>query len=563
MSHRVDGVVAVIRLLRTLDVESLATLIAQRRIVARASSGVVDVAEWLLEPDHVREALQRLGWRGLDRLHRGEPDALATAQSLALAVPGDNRPELFPMVRELTTGLLAGATPVDEAPAAVPVDSGRDARGGERAQALTSLVADLIVEFDATARAARDGRGGPRLAGVEVRRIAVDLDLAPEFVESVADAMYRAGLAGPAGETWVPTALGRNLERGRRIDRWRAMADAWLDALGIDEREAVLGAAEASAPERGIDAVEAATQLGLLVDGALTTSGRHALSGDVDAAAAAMAGELPTEIESVYVQPDLSVIAAGPLAPGPEARLRRVADLERRGTASTYRLSTSSLDRAFASGLTEDEIVDLLADLSLVPLPQPVTYLVAEASARHGLIRVRPFGSGTRIRSDDAAALDHLEVDQALSALRLRRRPDGSLDSLLAPAHVANALTEARHPVMLEDERGTPVGPREPSTAPPPTPIVSAAAQRFATSLRDDADRQGDADESTAWLQQRLDRARRAKATVRIRVRIDDVEPVELTVIPASMSPRWLRVVDPEADVERTFPLAAIELLDD
>ncbi|GGA62744.1 hypothetical protein GCM10011490_11500 [Pseudoclavibacter endophyticus] len=566
-----DGVLPIIRLLRTFNTEQLERLVVLRRVPPRSSSGIVDIAEWLVDPGHVRGSIERLGWRAARRMAMGDPAALDRAQALALAVPGEPGPQLVPAARAAIADVLACATPVSEAPALSLPDAGRDARGAERAQALAALVADLVADFDGGTRAARDGRLGSRLAGVDVRRIAAELQLTPAFVEAVVDDMYRAGVAGPADDAWVPTERGRALERGPRIERWRTMAETWLDRLSVADREAVLGRTDAhggartdaSSTDRGIDAVTGALELGLLVDGTLTEAGKHLLDDRLDDAAAAIERGLPAEIQQVYVQPDLSIVAPGPLAPEAETRLRTVADLERRGTASTYRLSTASLARAFATGLDEAEITRRLTQLSIVPLPQPVTYLIAEASARHGLIRLRPLGSGTRIQSTDHELLDRLEVDQSLGALRLRRRPDGSLDSLLSPEHAASVLTEARLPVMLEDEHGTPLGPRQPRTAPPPRLTISAAVHRFAVALRDDARRQGDGDESNAWLQQRLERARRAKSVMRIRVTVEGAEPVVMTVIPASMTPRWLRVIDPEADVERTFPLDAIELLDD
>ncbi|MGO2111190.1 MAG: helicase-associated domain-containing protein, partial [Pseudoclavibacter sp.] len=507
------------------------------------------------------------------------------AQALALAVPGEDGPELLPVVADAVDQAIADATAVDDAPTAGSASATLDARGGERAQALSALVADLIADFDGGTRAARDGRGGPRLAGVDVRRVAADLGLPPEFIETIAGDVHRAGLAGPSGDAWVPTALGRELEHGPRIERWRSIADTWLGRISVADREAVLNATaepEATAPTgsggtsggrpadesqasgaRGVDAVEMATQLGLLVDGALTTAGMALLDDRLDDAQAAIDRELPAEICQVYVQPDLSVIAPGPLTPTAESDLRSLADLEQRGTASTYRLSTASLARALVGGLDPREATARLTALSIVPLPQPVTYLIAEASERHGLIRLQPFGSGTRVHSSNAEVLDRLEVDQSLGALRLQRRDDGSLDSRLAPDHVASVLAEARLPVMLEDEHGTPIGPRSRRTAPPPTLGITAAARRFAAGLLDDADRQAGGNASSAWLQQRLERARRSKTPVRLRVRIDGASPLELDAVPASMTPRWLRVIDPDADVERTFPLDAVELLDE
>lgn len=568
-----DGVIRVLRVLRGLPVDALARLVAERRVPVRASSSIVDVAEFLLDDDAITAALDRLGWRELDRLDRGDVGALERAAALVLAVPdtgpdssgapGAGRMRVLPEVCAVLERELAVALPVPGSPADGEADARRDARGAERAHHLAVLVADLVADFDASPRAAREGRGGTRLAGVDVRRIAADMELAPELVDGLAHGMYLASLAGAVDGAWSPTALGRKLGLDSRVARWRAIVDAWLDVLGVHNRNAVLGAASPRAAVRGLNAVEAATELGLLVDGVLTSAGRLALSGDLDGAAAAIAAQLPEEIDRVYVQPDLSVVAPGPLTPEAEAKLRRVAELERRGPASTYRLSAASVSRALASGLDAAAIEASLRELSLVPLPQPVTYLVTEASARHGRIRVRPSQSTTIVRSVDADALDQLAIDQSLAALRLRRRSDGSLESLLGAEHVTAALSDARYPVIAEDEHGTPIAARRVRTAPAREVLVPAAAQRFATALHDDAQRHADGDDASAWLAQRLDRARRAKALVRIRVAIDGRPPLELRVLPASLSPKWLRVIDPDADVERTFPLSAIELLED
>ena len=65
-----------------------------------------------------------------------------------------------------------------------------------------------------------------------------------------------------------------------------------------------------------------------------------------------------------------------------------------------------------AAGETAESIRHFLGGISLSGIPQPLEYLIAEAAARYGLVRVAPTPEGgSRVRSTDAGLLRAIAVD--------------------------------------------------------------------------------------------------------------------------------------------------------
>lgn len=100
---------------------------------------------------------------------------------------------------------------------------------------------------------------------------------------------------------------------------------------------------------------------------------------DITAAVAAL---LPEPIEHFVVQGDLTAIAAGFLAPPVGARLKRMAVSEGQGTASIFRFSQTSLERAMVAGESRESIRSFLAQHSRTALPQSLDYLIDAAAIR-------------------------------------------------------------------------------------------------------------------------------------------------------------------------------------
>ncbi|MCR8672086.1 helicase-associated domain-containing protein, partial [Agrococcus sp. HG114] len=202
-----------------------------------------------------------------------------------------------------------------------------------------------------------------------------------------------------------------------------------------------------------------AHRLGLADRGALTTLAVDALD-DPAAARAALAAHVPPDTASVYLQPDLSAVAPGPLRAAVDARLRRIARLERAGIASQWRITAQSVAGALAGGESAESVLEFLAGISLTGVPQPVAYLVRDAAARFGSLRVRPVdpaaegGARSQARSDDAQLIRTIAVDRALAALGSAQSGPHRVTFRLDAEDVLDALLAERYPAVLEDDAG-------------------------------------------------------------------------------------------------------------
>ena len=165
-------------------------------------------------------------------------------------------------------------------------------------------------------------------------------------------------------------------------------------------------------------AVEESAVVGVTGLGGLSTHGRALLEDD-PAAAAALEPLLPSPVDHVLVQADLTAVAPGPLEPDLARRLAAVADVESRGGATVYRFTESSVRRAFDSGWSAGDVHDFVASASRTPVPQALSYLVDDVSRRFGTVRVGV--AEAFLRSDDEAALAALVHDPRNASLRLRR----------------------------------------------------------------------------------------------------------------------------------------------
>ena len=400
-------------------------------------------------------------------------------------------------------GSAVGTTGRASSPDAATGDAeGTDAGGGTTAsvdlaageRAFGALVAVSELGHQARVAALRmKARGGVPVA--EEKRLAPLLAVDPEDVGIVVHLAQAAGLLGEDGDRLLSTTALDDWHRLAPERRWLRLVSAWIATLPRPVRRtlesvapvwpgphAAASAFRALHPAADDAMVEAlgevdrvAAFLGLVVGEESSAFGAAALapsdsvesvSTAEEAAAAAIAPLFPPEVDRVYVQHDLSVIAPGPLAPPLDARLRRLASLENRGVASSYRITAQSIDRALAEGETAAGAREFLASLSLTGIPQSLDYLLTQGERRHGMLRVLPASPSaaqmtaealparTLIRTADPALADSLAVDQSLAVLALRRTPDGDLTSRAAPATVFWALTDARYPALVENENG-------------------------------------------------------------------------------------------------------------
>ncbi|MBX0300295.1 helicase-associated domain-containing protein [Cryobacterium sp. 1639] len=601
--------------LRALDDDALRRTIDLRGISPHGITDFFDLAEALLDPDAIEAALSHLDRstlavlavagdlgaptvadvvEGLAELGHDTRDAADIAARverldelmLVRAVDGIVRPypEVITQLRGWPQRGLPSTADLAGVPAPTPLAplSATDGRfterlAAERAFSAVSAIAELITEL--SREPARElSRGGLGLP--DTKRLATVMGIDVDEVAALVSVAGRAGLVVQNGGYWLETAGGEEWLLGDAAARWSELARSWLNALPPDVREILAqrpGVAWGDALHRFVAwlypagggwmderiAVFArdAELIGITARQTTSAAGASVLVGDIDAAMATIAASLPAEVGTVYLQHDLSIVAPGPLAPWIDARVRTFADVESRELASTFRLSGASVNRALALGDDADSLLAFLASISVTGVPQPVDYLVRDAAARYGRVRVGSIDSGdpagaSYIASDDSALLDAIAVDQTVSALDLTRISADRLTSLLPAATVFWALTDARYPVAAEDAAGTIVHPRRhplsvPARADRPDPLITLVQTLRATDG-------GEAKAAHAWLARQLDSAIKHRQTVQVSVRMPDGDIVEYLLEPASVNGGRFRARDRHADIERTLPLSSV-----
>jgi hypothetical protein len=603
--------------LRALDDDTLARLVTARAVREGGIRDFFDLAEALLDRTSVQSALERLDRGTLALLavagELAESSGAPTAEQLGarLELPiadvrerigialdagllGTESGRYAPwdaVVEQLRAwpafGLPAGRDLESSSPPAVlELVSEADVRfidrgAGDRAFGTLGAVTETLLALrDAPAR--RLTRGG--LALPDARRLAAIAGVDASEVELLLDIAARAGLAVLAGTEWVPTQNLTAWLSGSRVDRWAELANGWLGRLPDDLREllrtrahAVWGdglldyldwlypAGGAWIRERAVAAAREAELLGITGAGAPSTAGSRLLLDGTAAAAAAMAESFPPEVDKVYLQHDLTVIAPGPLRVDLETRLRGMAEAEARGVASSFRITAVSLTRALVAGETADGLRAFLASLSLTGIPQPLEYLISDTAARFGTLRVGRLeeAAGAYVRSDDTELLRQLAVDQALTPLGLTVAGVHRLTTRFDVGLLYTALLDARYPVVAEDAEGEIIAMRAERRASSGGGVATddTAALLISRVRESAADAPEEADR--AWLARQLELAIKGKVTVAVTVRLPDDSLAEYVLEPAALAGGRLRARDRRADIERTLPLASIVSVSD
>lgn len=231
-----------------------------------------------------------------------------------------------------------------------------------------------------------------------------------------------------------------------------------------------------------------AARLGLLVGEVLSTAGRALLASGEAAAADGMRGLLPEPVAHVLAQPDLSLIAPGPLVSELADTLAVVADVESSGGATVFRVSDGSVRRALDAGWSASELHDFFARASRTPVPQALDYLIGDVARQHGRLRVGSIES--YVRSDDHGLLSQVLGDKRTGPAELRRLAPGVLVSGLGADEVLSVLREAGYAPAGESPGGAvltrpPGRPRaagrRPGSEPSPVARTLTAAERAAT----------------------------------------------------------------------------------
>ncbi|MCZ7432188.1 helicase-associated domain-containing protein [Streptomyces sp. WMMC1477] len=200
-------------------------------------------------------------------------------------------------------------------------------------------------------------------------------------------------------------------------------------------------------------AVREAELLGVIARGSLSPLGAALLASNAEELAAECRRLLPEATSTARFGSDLTAVVSGTPAARLAELLDRTADRETSGTASVWRFSTSSIRQALDAGLTPDEVSAELAAIAEGPLPQPLSYLIADTARRHGRVRVAP--AACVIHGDEPSLLAELAAHRGLNSLGLRQLAPTVLVSAGTPDQTLAALRNQGYGPVAEAVDGT------------------------------------------------------------------------------------------------------------
>jgi Helicase conserved C-terminal domain/WYL domain len=466
----------------------LAELPAEERAVLERLAGDRPVGHLPDSPgDGTRSPARRLLQRGL--LARIDALNVELPREIGLLLRGDlpygpprARPEPDPVERDVAVV---------------------DRRAAGAALEVIGRIAELLTLLE------EEPAGLLRSGGVGVRdqkRLARSLHVPEPDVAWLLELAFTAGLldvGGPHRDEWLPTRRYDFWREQDLPDRWASLAVGWLTAVRLPSlvgqrdvagkavnplspdlvrhtaptiRRSVLAALAEHPPGSGVapgglvdllrwrtprradrlapvpDMLAEAARLGVVVDGVLSTAGRGLLARGEDGAADGMTGLLPEPVDHVLAQPDLSLVAPGPLVSELADTLAVVADVESSGGATVFRVSEPSVRRALDSGWSATDLHDFFARASRTPVPQALDYLVDDVARQHGRLRVGAIEC--YVRSDDHGLLSQVLNDRRTEAAELRRLAPGVLVSGLGADEVLAVLREAGYAPAGESPGG-------------------------------------------------------------------------------------------------------------
>lgn len=442
----------------------------------------------------------------------------------------------------------------------------------ETQQAITELVLD--VEEHLIRHVGKTGFG----VG-DVKRLAGHLRKSNVTVRGYFVLAQLLKLVQLEGDRWWLSGAAQSYLEAPVMQRWQIIAEQWvlsLGAVGTSELSALLTSEPTLALEEALarvfpladeslgqelsQLVEQAAGIGFSVGGKPTKLVMHCLAGDFESAVSALNPHLPKAQSNLIVQADLSLIAPGPLETAVEATLRKFAQIEQVSVACTYRLSALSLSHGLECGLTGKQVRELLEDLSGKALPQPVEYLLREAEARFGRLRLIE-GKGpekTLIQSTDGMLLTEILNDVRLRPFGLFALTASTLATRFEPEVVYFGLRDVGYvPVRIgaDDTVLSPQAKR--SWAVGVAATVADPVAQLIEQLRLADDRVGAEPDDQDLLRQ-IQLALKNKAELNVVLTGRDGAEVEFRVLPTSLANGRLRGLDKKADIERTLPLERI-----
>jgi hypothetical protein len=570
--------------LRRASDDDLKAVIAQRLVNSSGLRDFFDLAESLSQPKSVASTVAGLPKTQIDALVsiiEGRKPETKAAESLArlmlIEKNADGSFSLFEStalcLQSLDAPTAKDAAPEKFTPEQESVDRDSGIATFETMQALTELV------FDVEQRYIREV--GKKNVGLpDIKRLAQHVRQSNEFAREIYELANHADLIGLVNGRWqLGPQAGAWLDwqpqsrHEHLITVWRSLlgessATDLIASIRLTQKSGVISLAkqleanypyaDGSVASRINRVVSLAERIGLSHDGWLSSWAIAALDGQAAKSAESASAFLPAPQRKLICQADLSLIAPGPLPTELEIAVRRFADTEQIGMASTYRMSALSISHGLETGMTEQEIRGWLLELTDKPLPQPVDYLIREAAQRFGRLTVGAGELETKsvIKSLDSILLAQILNESKLKPFAMYALPDGTIGCRFEPEMVYFGLREAGFSAVRVDSNGKVISPRNPLVGGELSESVSTV-DRDIQRLRDQEEKLGSEPDGDD-LARSIMLAIKNKSIIVIGITSNTGAELEFTLEPIGFANGRLRAKDKKADIERTLPLANI-----
>ncbi len=569
--------------LRRMSDEKLQTLITQRMVNSQSLVDFFDLAEALTKPTSISAAIAGLPLSQATELRSlavgNKPNAkVATELANQMLVRGE--PEFKPF--ESTLEALAGfakletIVSVDLSESLAPEQAQIDRDSGieifETMQAITELIFDLEHRF--VREVGKKNVGLP-----DIKRFATHLRKSNEYAKQIYELAHLTHVITLANGRWQLSAKSKDWLIWTPGQRFVLLATTWREILGDASAKELQTALNLSRSEKSISLADNLTKtypfadgsvsskitkleslaelMGLSAKGWMSSWAPKVLKCDYVAAGKLAEANLPTPQDRIICQADLTLIAPGPLPTRVEIMLRRFADTEQIGMASTYRLSALSISHGLETGLKLNEIRELLVQLSGNGVPQPIEYLLNEAEARFGRLQIIGGEQNERsiIQSTDKFLLAEILNESKLKPFGLTQLEDGVLASRFEPEVLYFGLREVGFVAIRVDENGNVLSPLEATKQTVDAEQTNNVAADI-TRLRNQDAKLGDTPDDDD-LQRQIQLAIKNKARAKFTVTSSTGE-IEFLLEPIGIANGRLRAKDRKADIERTLPITSI-----
>jgi len=569
--------------LRKFSDEQLHQLVQQRSISTNSLRDFFDFAEALVAPKSTAAAIANLPnalAQALVSLCNGDSgDSAAFSRLRQLALADENG--VYESVKiALQEAIKSNASDLNQASSSNvsqqsfdqhTVDRDAGLHAFETLQALTELV------FELEQRYVREvGKGNVGLP--DIKRLAAHLNKPNEYAREIFELADSTGLMTLVDARWQLGAQAPQWLASSPEEQVEKLWNLWISQVGSEALAEL--AAEIARTDAAVNVGQLMAQvypfadrtlgsrnnklqllterIGLAAGNLATSWLKTVLSGQLESALGAISANLPTLQSKVICQADLSLIATGPLPIQVEIQLRKFAETEVIGMASTYRLTALSITHGLETGLQEADIRALLEQLSGKSLPQPIDYLIKEAASRFGRLVIIQGELGERsiVTSSDAILLTEILNDGNLKAFSLVRLEDGSLSSRFEPDVLYFGLREAGYAAIRRDLTGAVISPLK-TIAAAVQAVSQDSIQADITRMREHEQKMGgelDGDEVNRPIQLAI------KNRARLEVVVINNSGAEITFLlePIGIANGRLRAKDRKADIERTLPLTSI-----